>query len=75
MPRRDDQGEWEFFGEGRGFDSSRNNWELARSFDHGYTKGSIDFLKKHPEISVLLTDCLCKQHRQIEDDWKKTYGE
>ena len=47
--RRDAKGEWEFLCEWRGFDSSHNNWEPAQSFVHGYTKGFIDFLKKHPE--------------------------
>ena len=54
--RRDKKGEWEFLCEWGGFDSSHNNWEPAHSFVHGYTKGFIDFLKKHPEIGVLLTD-------------------
>ena len=69
--RRDAKGEWEFLCEWRGFDSSHNNWEPAQSFVHGYTKGFIDFLKKHPEIGVLLTDCLSKPDRQVESDGKR----
>ena len=69
--RRDAKGEWEFLCEWRGFDSSHNNWEPAHSFVHGYTKGFIDFLKKHPEIGVLLTDCLSKPDRQVESDGKR----
>ena len=60
-----------FLCEWRGFDSSHNNWEPAQSFVHGYTKGFIDFLKKHPEIGVLLTDCLSKPDRQVESDRKR----
>ena len=44
-----------------GFDSSHNNREPPHSFVHGYTKGWIDFPKKHSEFGVLLTDCLSKQ--------------
>ena len=69
--QRDKKGEWKFLCEWRGFDSSDNNWEPAHSFVHGYTKGFIDFLKRHPEIVVLLTDCLCKPDRQVEDDRKR----
>ena len=69
--RRDAKGEWEFLCEWRGFDSSHNNWEPAQSFVHGYTKGFIDFLKKHPEIGVLLTDCLSKPDRQVESDGER----
>ena len=69
--RRDAKGEWEFLCEWRGFDSSHNNWEPAHSFVHGYTKGFIDFLKKHPEIGVLPTDCLSKPDRQVESDGKR----
>ena len=69
--RRDEKGEWEFLCEWRGFDSSHNNWEPAHSFVHGYSKGFIDFLKKHPEIGVLLTDCLSKPDRQVESDGKR----
>ena len=54
--QRDEKGEWKFLCERRGFDSTQNNWELAHSFVHGCTKGFIDFLKKLPEIGVLLTD-------------------
>ena len=66
---RDEKGKLNFLCEWRGFDSSHNNWEPAHSFVPGYTKGFIDFLKKHPEISVLLTDCLSKPDRR-----KKTRG-
>ena len=69
--RRDEKGEWEFLCEWRGFDSSHNNWEPAHSFVHGYTKGFIDFLKRHPEIGVLLTACLSKPDRQVESDGKR----
>ena len=69
--QRDKKGEWKFLCEWRGFDSSRNNWEPAHSFVHGYTKGFIDFLKKHPEIGVLLTDCVSKPDRQVEKDGKR----
>ena len=31
----------------------------------------MDFLKKHPEIGVLLTDCLSKPDRQVESDGKR----
>ena len=69
--RRDGKGEWEFLCQWRGFDSSHNNWEPLHSFVHGYTKGFIDFLKKHAEIGVLLTDCLSKPDRQVESDGKR----
>ena len=59
----DEKGEWKFLCEWRGFDSSHNNWEPAHSFVHGYTKGLIDFLKRHPKIGVVLTDCLSKPDR------------
>ena len=65
--QHDKKGEWKTLFEWRGFDSSHNNWGPAHSFVHGYTKGFIDFLKKHPEIGVLLTHCLSKQDRQVED--------
>ena len=67
----DEKGEWKFLCEWRGFDSSHNNWEPAHSFVHGYTRRFIDFLKKHPEICVLLTDCLSKPDRQVEQDGKR----
>ena len=73
--RRDAKGEWEFLCEWRGFDSSHNNWEPAQSFVHGYTKGFIDFLKKHPEIRVLLTDCLSKTRQTSGERRKTTCGE
>ena len=69
--KRDEKGEWKFLSEWRGFDSSHTNWEPAHLLVHGYTKGFIDFLKKHPEIGVLLTDCLFKPDRQVEEDGKK----
>ena len=68
--QHDEKGEWKFLCELRGFDSNHNNWEPAHSFVHGYTKGFIDFLKKHPEIGVLLTDCLSKPDRQVEEEEK-----
>ena len=30
----------------------------------------MDFLKKQPKISILLTDCLSQPYRQIEDNGK-----
>ena len=69
--QRDEKGEWKFLCEWRGFNSSHNNWKPAHSFMRGYTKGFIDFLKKHPEIGVLLTDCLSTPDRQGEDDGKR----
>ena len=69
--QRDEEGEWNFLCEWRGFDSSHQNWEPAHSFVRGYTKGLIDFLKKHPEIGVLLTDCPSKPDREFEDDRKR----
>ena len=69
--QRDEKGEWKFLCELRGLDSSHNNWEPAHSLVHGYIKGFIDFLKKHPEIGVLLTDCLSKTDRQVENDRKE----
>ena len=69
--QRDEKGEWKFLGEWRGFDSNHNNCETAHSLVPRYTKGFIDFLKKHPEIGVLLTDCLSKPYRQVEGDGKR----
>ena len=69
--QRDERGEWKFLCEWKGFDSSHNNWEPADSFVHGYTNGFMDFLKKHPEIGVLLTDCLSKPDRQVGEDEEK----
>ena len=68
--QRDEKGEWKFLCEWRGFDSSHNNWEPVHSFVHGYT-GFIHFLKRHPEIGVLLTECQSKPDRQVEDDGKR----
>ena len=65
--RRDANHEWEFLCKWKGFDSSYNTWEPAPSFVHGYTRGFITFLKKHPEIGVLLTDCVTKPDRQVEE--------
>ena len=48
--QRDEKGEWKFFCQWRGFDSSHNNWEPACSFVPGYTKAFINFLKKHPKL-------------------------
>ena len=67
----DQKVEWKVLGEWTGLDSSYNNWEPAHSFVDGYTKGFIDFLKKLPEIGVLLLDCLSKPDRQVEDDRKR----
>ena len=69
--QRDTKGEGNFLCEWRGFDSSHNNWEPADSFVHGYTKGFIAFLKKQPEIGVLLMDGLSKPDRQVEEDGKR----
>ena len=54
-----------------GFPESENTFEPLSSFVHGYTAGFRNYLRAHPEIPVLLTDCLSKPDRVIEKDEHK----
>ena len=65
------EGNWRFLVTYTGFPESENTWEPPSSFVHGYTTGFRNYLRAHPEIPVLFTDCLSKPDRVIEKDGAK----
>ena len=68
---KDDEGNWQFLVKCKGFTESENTWEPASSFVHGYTTGFRNYLRTHPEIQVLFTDCLSKPDHVVEKDGTK----
>ena len=63
---KDDEANWRFLVKYKGFPESENNAEPPSLFVHGYTTGFRNYLRAHPGILVLFTDCLSKSDRVIE---------
>ena len=68
---KDDEGNRRFLVKYKGFPESENTWEPPSFFVHGYTTGFRNYLRAHPEILVLFTDCLSKSDRVVEKDEDK----
>ena len=68
---KDDEGNWRFLDKYKGFPESENTLEPPSSFVYGYTTGFRNYLRAHPEIPVLFTDCLSKPDRVVEKDGAK----
>ena len=68
---KDDEGNWRFLVNYKGFPESENTWEPPSSFVHGSTTGFRNYQRAHPEIPVLFTDCLSKPDRVVEKDGAK----
>ena len=68
---KDAEGNWRFLFKYKGFPESGNTWEPPSFFVHGYTTGFRNYLRAHPEIPVLFTDCPSKPDRVIEKDGAK----
>ena len=67
-----DEGDWRFLVKYKGFPESENSWEPPSSFVHGYATGFSSYLRAHPEIHVLFTDCLSKNDRVVEKGRNKS---
>ena len=65
---KDDEANWQFLVKYKGFPKSENHAEPPSLFVHGYTTGFRNYLRAHPGILVLITDCLSKPDRVIEKD-------
>ena len=70
-PSKDDEGNWRFLVKYKGFPESENTWEPHSSFVHGYTTGFRNYLRAHPEIPVLFTDCRSNPDLVVEKDGAK----
>ena len=68
---KDAEGNWRFLVKYKGFPESENTWEPPSAFVHDYTTAFTNYLRAHPEIPVLFTDCLSKPDRVIEKDGAK----
>ena len=68
---KDDESNWRFLVKFKGFPESLNTWKPPSSFVHGYTTGFRNYLRAHPEILILFTDCLSKPDRTVEKDGAK----